>query len=38
MYPIVKKCARMLDWRLRRGDLATANQVPPTLNQALDNY
>ena len=38
MYPIIKKAARSLGWRVKRGDLSSANHVPPTLNQALDNY
>ena len=38
MYGVVKRAARALGWRLRRTDLAQAHHVPPTLNQALDNY
>jgi hypothetical protein len=39
-YPIMKKSARSLGWRLKRTDLAKTNEnlVPPTLHAALDNY
>ena len=38
IYNIVKKAARSLGWRIRRTDLVNGHHVPPTLNQALDNY
>ena len=38
MYPIVKRAARALGYRLKRMDLSNGANVPPTLHQALDNY
>ena len=38
MYPIVKRAARALGYRLKRTDLSNGANVPPTLHQALDNY
>jgi len=37
-YPIVKRAARYLGYRLKRTDLSLGQNVPPTLAQALDNY
>jgi hypothetical protein len=34
----MKKAARYHNWRIKRLDLLQNNCVPPTLNQALDNY